>query len=380
MGKLKLSILTYSLAAGGTERVVSLLLEELENEFDIILVLMNRTKFYDIPSSVRVVYLEDSKKNESGLFKLIKLLYLPFKYSLICKKYNIDVSLSFMNRPNYINILANIFASTIKTIISERSMPSLHNKVGLNGKANMILMNKLYRYADLIIANAIGNRIDLVKNFSAHNVITINNLININKINIQSSKKLDIASNKFKFITVGRLDNSKNHQIILNSLIGIDAELYIIGSGPLFKRLQSKIMELELDKKVFLLGEKKNPFKYLSKSDCFILSSNNEGFPNVLLEALACGLPVISTDCQTGPREILSPKGNPLSQFNTNIELVDYGILTPVNNQKKLAEAMILMMENDELRKSYASKSKIRANDFSSKKLAAQYQSAICAE
>ena len=148
----------------------------------------------------------------------------------------------------------------------------------------------------------------------------------------------------------------------------------------MLSKLKSEISELELDKKVFLLGELKNPFKYLSKADCFVLGSNNEGFPNVLLEALACGLPIISTDCESGPREILSPSSNALSHFNQKYELVEYGILTPIKNQEMLTSAMTLIMNNNQLRNSYASKSSLRANDFSSKKIATQYLEIICVE
>ena len=106
--KKKLSILTYSLASGGAERVVSILLEALKDDFDIHLVLMNDTIFYTIPKGIKVAYLEQSDARESGVLKLLKLPYLAFKYKRFCQKNEIAISLSFMNRPNYINTMAKL--------------------------------------------------------------------------------------------------------------------------------------------------------------------------------------------------------------------------------------------------------------------------------
>ncbi|WP_319016516.1 glycosyltransferase [Aliarcobacter butzleri] len=92
-----------------------------------------------------------------------------------------------------------------------------------------------------------------------------------------------------------------------------------------------------------------NPFSYISKADCFVFASNHEGFPNVLIEA--CELPIISTDCQSGPREILAPNSDISFQLENNIELAEYGILTPIKNVDKLQEVMNLMINDESLRK-----------------------------
>ena len=141
-----------------------------------------------------------------------------------------------------------------------------------------------------------------------------------------------------------------------------------------------RIENLELTDKVYLLGKKENPFAYISKADCFVFASNHEGFPNVLVEALACGLPIISTDCQSGPREILAPDRDVNFQLKEEIELAEYGILTPIKNLDKLQEAMNLMINNESLRKKYQDKAKQRANDFRIDKIIKQYEEIICAE
>ena len=362
--KKNLSILIYSLASGGAERVVSILLNELKENYNITLILMNKTIFYNIPTGVCIEYLENSLVDESGMKKFFKLPFLGWKYKNICKKKSISVSLSFMNRPNYINIFSKIIGNKSKIIISERAMPSLQHQNGLQGFINRFLIKLLYSKSDIATANSLGNSLDLIDNFHIDKITTINNPFDIKEIEKLSNDDIKLLSNDFKFISVGRLDSGKNHKLMINAIKNIAAKLYIIGDGELRGELETQIEELKLDKKVFLLGKQINPYKYLAKADCFVFSSNHEGFPNVLLEALACGLPIISTDCKSGPREILSPKSDMKSHLIDKIELSEYGILTPVNDKIYLVEAMKLMQADKRLRDNYIQKAKSRASNF----------------
>ena len=178
--KKKLSILIYSLSNGGAERVVSILLNQFKEKYDMTLYLMNDIIFYEIPKDVKIVYLEKSNPNESPIKKFIKLILLAIKYKKIN---NSDISLSFMNRPNYINILAKIFGMKSKVIISERAMPSLQHSNGLQGKVNRFLIKNLYKYSDVITANSLGNSKDLIENFCCKKVVTMNNIFDTIKIN-----------------------------------------------------------------------------------------------------------------------------------------------------------------------------------------------------
>jgi len=374
MKKEKLSILIYSLASGGAEKVISILANNLTHKYDITLVLMRDKIDFDIPKNINIVFLEKSNPKESGILKLIKLPYLGWKYKKILIKYKSNISLSFMNRANYINIIAKLYGAYSKTIISERAMPSLQHKHGIQGKINRILIKHLYIYADTIIANSKGNRNDLKKHFNIKKCITIANPVDIEKIEQSAMQKIDIEySDKFKFITIGRLDKGKNHQLIIEAMINIDAILYIIGEGELHLSLTNQIKQLKLEHKVFLLGKQTNPYKYLSKADCFVFSSNYEGFPNVILEALSCGIPIISTDCESGPREILSISQNEKTTKITDIEVVKYGILTPTNNKTSFIKAMLLIKQDDILRENFRSIAKQRAKSFDKKIILKQF-------
>lgn len=372
--KVNLSILIYSLASGGAERVVSILLNEMKNDFDITLFLMNNEVFYKIPKDIKIVKLEDSRPNESGIIKFMKLPVLGWKYKKLNK--SSSISLSFMNRANYINILAKMFGMNSKIFISERSVTSKEYRTNkLKDITSRFIVKSLYFRADKIISNSNGILLDLVNNFNLpiNKIIVINNPINLNLIKLHAKNKINFRDDDFTFITIGRIDSGKNHILLINSMKNINAKLYIIGDGELKKSLCDKVLDEKIGHKVIFLGKKKNPYKYLRQSDCFVFSSNHEGFPNVILEALACGLPVISTDCMAGPREILAPKTDLHKLLCDDIELAEYGVLTAVNNERSMTEAMKLMMNNKKLRRLYSEKALERANCFRVERIMRHY-------
>ncbi len=351
MSKQKLSILIYSLAGGGAERVVSVLLHELKEQYDITLVLMRDKIDYEIPKDTKMHFLEDSNPYENGIVKLLKLPFLGWKYKSFCKRNGIDISLAFMNRPSYVSIFAKIFTNKIYTVISERTTPSMMYKdENLLSKVSKLLIQQLYPKADFILSNSEGNRLDLIDNFQidASKIETIYNPFDLEKIVKLSLDKVEnYEFTKFTFISVGRLDTGKNHKLLIDAFSELDidkVELIILGEGTLKGELEEQIKELNLENSVSLLGFDNNPYKYFSKADAFVFSSLYEGFPNVLVEALACGLPVISTDCKSGPREILAPNSDFSFQLQESIEVSDYGILVPVNKKKELTEGMEYMM------------------------------------
>jgi len=354
--KKKLNILIYSLAAGGAERVVSTLLFGLDEYFEITLVLMNDTIEYEIPKSLNIQYIEKSQAHESGVIKLLKLPFLAYKYSRVCSNNKPDYSLSFMNRSNYTNVLSKVFGNKSKIFISERIAPSKeYESNSVKDKISQYLIKYLYPKADRIFPNSKGIAYDLKWNFKIQEekIHVINNPIDIAKIKKLSKEDVnDFNFNKFTFINVARLHSQKNHELLIRaySKINADTQLLIIGEGELRPPLERLIRELNLNNKVFLIGKKQNPFKYLSHSKCFVFSSNYEGFPNGILEALACELPVISTDCKSGPRELLDIiNSNGIEKNMLEPEYVDHGILVPLNNVDSLTKAMTAIIESDTL-------------------------------
>ena len=136
-------------------------------------------------------------------------------------------------------------------------------------------------------------------------------------------------------ISVGRLVEQKGFDVLLDALIIVrkysDCRLIIVGDGPLRTDLESRVNRLRLEGNVDFVGWQDNPYKFVTRSDLFVLSSRWEGLGNVLKEALACGCPVVATDCQYGPKEILDGG--------------KYGDLVEVNNASDLASKILTTLQ-----------------------------------
>ena len=194
---------------------------------------------------------------------------------------------------------------------------------------------------------------------------------------IQIFKDKGIRYDKFTFVSVGRLVKGKNQEIIIKAFkkLNLDIDLILIGDGSQRDKLNKLIKKLHLEKNIQLVG-KDNPFKYLKYADCFIFASNYESFGNVLLEALACNLPIISTDCRSGPREILAPNTS-INLQTDGIEIAEFGILTKVDDIDELSKAMKLMYEDSKLRYNFKQKAKERILDFDVKKIVKEWERLI---
>lgn len=364
---MKIAILIYSLSGGGAERVVSYLLAYLKNKgIEVHLVLMNNTISYDIPKNIPIHYIETSEGGfENGFLKLIKLPLLAYKYAKLLNRLKITHSFALLTRPSYINILSRYFTTwKYKITISERSYPSMqHGYNNLQSKINNFLIKKIYPKADQIICNSQGNANDLINNYNipASLIAVAHNPVAIEHINTIAKKEGFFSSDYLNIVTIGRLDTGKNHQLLIHAVAQFPKiRLYILGDGGLRKSLTQLITDLNLTERVFLLGFDNNPYKYLKAADLFLFGSNHEGFPNVLLEAMACGLPIVSTNCKSGPDEIMElivPKTD-------DIMLTDYGILSPVGNVKLLQKALAYCLEHPEFLDVSRKNVKDRIQDF----------------
>jgi glycosyltransferase involved in cell wall biosynthesis len=176
-------------------------------------------------------------------------------------------------------------------------------------------------------------------------------------------------------ISVGRLVETKGFGELIDAyaLARPDISLCILGEGPERSKLEARIRALGIEDRVQLLGYARNPFAILAKADFYISASHCEGFPNALAEAMSVGLPVISTDCPSGPAEILA--GVESADAQDLIE-AQYGMLTPVRNVEALAKA-IRRMSAEEIRDHYAAQSLIRIEDFSKDRILARYWNAF---
>ena len=168
-----------------------------------------------------------------------------------------------------------------------------------------------------------------------------------NKLFQQKKSKIIITSSRLILPSKDFPTLFKAIKIVLNK---VDAVLAILGTGPHRRKIEALAKRLKLENRIFFLGFRKNPFKYLAKSDVFVLSSLHEGAPLVLVEAMACRIPVVASDCDFGPRDILENGKN--------------GILVPIGDQYSMAEAIIKLLNNEKLRQEFIAKGKVKSQHY----------------
>ena len=236
-------------------------------------------------------------------------------------------------------------------------------------------MKYFYSKADKIIANSKGNFKDLIENFniSKSKINLIYNPIDIDLIAQTKPIKKFYNNNYINLISVGSLNKNKNFILQINALKKINNKklrLYILGEGLDRINLQNHINKNNLNNQIFLIGFVDNPYIYLKSAHAFIFSSLSEGLPNVLLEAIACKLPIITTNCYSGPDEILCGK---ILDNNSNI-YTDFGILCPFNNLEKFSDAIENFIENKiSWKEKVSSNYMSRINHFNIKKFTKEF-------
>lgn len=380
----KIAFFNVGLGGGGAERIAINLIQELQSEYEVHIIIIINNIEYEIPKNVKIYSLGGGNYEDSNLKKLLMIPVWAFRLAKYIKSSKIEACLSFNNRTNYILILSQIFKQHCKTLIVEQIDIQMVNRFNqLASFVTKLMIKLLYNRADGIITASQRLAQLLRKNFQITiNIKTLYNSVNSEKIKKLSESELDqnFLENKFNFIHVGRFFPQKNHLNLIEAFSKLkyeDTQLVLLGKGGIegdtFKQSKNLVEELGLQSRVIFVGFDNNPFKYLKKSHVFVLSSDFEGLPMVILEAMSIGLPVISTDCSTGPREILAPTTD-FSYVNSNdVEIADYGVIVPINQPVLLAEAMELLYCNKELRESLSDKSLIRVKDFDIKQISKGY-------
>jgi glycosyltransferase involved in cell wall biosynthesis len=343
-------ILLPSLKYGGAERVAINLATELQNQGCLIkFLLMNKMGDYlrEVEENFEVVNLNCNRT--------YKLPYLLSKY---INNNNVDVIISNFWKLNLCACAVKILSKKIKLILWEHSPPSITPES--SGWKYKLSASLLYRCADSVVAVSDGVRDDIIK-FTyglKDKVIRIYNPIKPPP-NIQTNKKIDKSQQLI--ISVGRLTTEKNIKLLIESYAltvnKIKTKLLIVGEGEKKDELMELTKLLNLEQYVEFFGYSDNVYELMDSSDLLVMSSNFEGFGNVIVEALFCGLSIVSTDCDTGPREIL----------NNN----EFGSLVSLNDPLAMSEAMIKELSNPRSKE----KQMARAELFLPSKIAKQFLS-----
>ena len=244
----------------------------------------------------------DIKKNYSG--KITNYIYKEKPEKLVVFNYDLAIKLIFIRKFTGLNF--KLIARNINTIsIEKRFEESLKNKF-----IKHPLVKIFFRYVDYVICQSKGMAEDLIKNykFDEKKIVVINNPISSRFLNNYKNNALKKDSNQILF--VGRLEKQKGIDILIEAFKVVsnknkDVKLKIVGNGKLKNNILDKITELELSNKIELVSFTDNVAKMYEEAQVTVLSSLYEGFPNVLLESISCGTPVVSFDCPSGPSEII---------------------------------------------------------------------------
>lgn len=360
----RIAMILPELGGGGAERVFLLLARSLATTgIDVdLLLLKKRGEYLSLLSKdIRIIPLTNNARQGIGPFELTGAL---IRLIIYLKKNNIDALLSTLSRTNLFAVCAwKLSGSRCRMILREAN--TLHN---IHNKGLRLLMSWIYPWANHIIAISKGVAADMQSlGIKKKNISVIYNPVDIaavQKLSQEPSGHPWLSDKSVPVITaVGRLVPQKDFDTLITAfskaLKQRDLYLLILGSGPLRAPLQKKINALDLSGAVDLVGFQDNPFAYIKASDLLVMSSRWEGFGMVLIEALACGVNIVSTDCHSGPSEIL--------------ENGRYGTLVPVGDSDRLAKAILATLDKP-LAKSILLH---RAAFFAKEKIVQQYTQVI---
>ncbi|WP_045474372.1 glycosyltransferase [Winogradskyella sp. PG-2] len=363
--KQNITILCISLGSGGAEKVVSLLLKSLKSDYNVNLVLFYNAIHFPIPKEVNIVFLSDKGPDRPFYLKAIDTIRFIFKYKRFVKREKISISISFLAFPNLINGIIATFNRSIKTIISERGFPSDNVSSKLSLYISKLFYPIFYNRCDKLFSNSVHINRDLKDNFGIKIPMeVIYNPIELPE-NIIVSKDLNTRVKSLNIITAGTLNVRKNQIMIIRALneAKTDDKLTILGGGNLHDYLFEETKKFKLEENVNLAGKVKNVNEYLLNNNCFVLSSFTEGFPNALLEAMAIGLPCVSTNCLSGPLELLN-ENETVNIKNGEFYIGKYGLLVNNDDHIGLSKAFEFYRNNPENREKYSALSLARAKEY----------------
>ncbi|MDR8390257.1 glycosyltransferase family 4 protein [Aliifodinibius sp. S!AR15-10] len=354
----KICLVIPSLGSGGMERVMSILAEYFDkkkkSEVHLVLYGRERDVFYSIPETV-VVHKPNFKfENSKRTWHTFKTLFFLRNCIRSIEPHSI---LSFGEYWNNLFLLSSI-GLNIPKYVADRAEPGLEK-----GKFQEFLCRWLYpQAAGVVVQTRVAKKIYEDK-YKWTEISVIGNPVNKMKSEKEVQKENAILS-------VGRLVDTKNFDLLIRIFHRLkvpDWKLYIVGGNSQkqngMKKLEQLITELNLEDKVLLMGTVPHVEEFYQKSKIFAFTSSSEGFPNVLAEAMASGLPVISFDCIAGPSELIDDGEN--------------GFLIPLFDTETFEEKLRRLVKDPELRKRMGCNSQKLIENYSIETIGEKFYSLI---
>ncbi len=322
MKKKKLVGIIHELTMGGAERMMVNILNHFSSNQDEVhlIIFHNIGTLKNLLDSSIIVHDLGGVSVKKGMAKCLKEIY------------KIEPNIIFSGI-GHLNIALAPFIPIMKTILPktywisrETNIVSLQNQEEKYPKFFDFLYRNTYRNFDVIIAQSEDMRDDLKLNYplTKSKIELINNPIDMEKIDSLSLKSIDykFREDMVNLLSVGTLRKRKRHDLLLKAfkLLPENYTLTIVGSGLEEQNIKSLSKELKIDSRIYFEGHQTNPYPYMKRADILLLTSEHEGFPNVLLEANSLGTPVVAFDCKGGVTEIIEEGINGLSVKNGDIQ------------------------------------------------------------
>lgn len=362
--KNKRVILTFinEMNCGGAQRVLSNLINLwTEKGYKVVLVTVSsEPSFYSLHKNIQWISLGNIGVAKSTASAVIATVRRIVRLRKILKRYKPEVALSFMPSANVQLALASLGLSH-RVVGSERVYPPFAGLTPLWSRARFLA----YRFLDSVIVQTNEASDWMKQNITTKNLVVIPNPVilpnDTGEINTEA-----IVNQNYKYIilAVGRLVPQKGFDILISIFAQLankypEWKLCIAGEGTERNHLEKMISNFGLESRIELLGEVSNIESWYKRSSIFVMSSRFEGFPNALAEAMAYGLPVISFDCKTGPRELIKHEIN--------------GLLIELGNEISLRESLARLMNDKVLRKKFGLRAVEVKNKFSIEHIGMKY-------
>lgn len=346
---LHIAFVIATLGGGGAERVATLMADYWsERGYRISIVTFepsDASSFYPLPAAVQTYRLNANGKGNGAASRVFRNIQRIYRLRRQITALHPDAVLSFIDQTNIITLISLAFRR-IPVIITEHVDPLRYSP----GKVWEYLRIILYPFASVAVAVSKG----IAAHFPAH--ISSRMKVIPNPIDRRLFPGLCMRPEACKIMAMGRLVPQKGFDLLIRAFALIHTRyprwtLEIWGEGPSRDDLSGLIDSLGLQKKVLLPGTTPDPYRKMATADLFVLSSRFEGFGIVICEAMACGLPVISFDCPSGPSEILEHEKN--------------GLLVPPEDSSALAEAIERLIADGSLRRRLAEQAAVDAVKYS---------------
>lgn len=365
---IRIGFVLTELIGGGAERSMLTIIDALDRRrFAPTLILFDSRENHAPPRDVPVVVL--SARAPSGIGRLASRV---LQLAGLVKRERLDLLVSFLIGPNIVSIAAARLAG-IPIVIGERSAPravlSSQNQQLRTRSVWWALVRLMYPRASRIVTNTEGAKAELMAflKVPVQRIAVIPNAIDLQRIASLAAEPLDgdVAwPDGPVLVHVGRFTHAKDHDTLLNAFALLrshrPATLVLVGDGEDEARVRTLCSALGLDAHVVFTGFTRNPYRYLARATVSVLTSRFEGLPNVLIESMALGVPIVSTACQYGPLEILGNNA--------------YGVLTPVGDAAAFAAAVDALIDDPARRRELSERGRERALGFDRSRIGPAYE------